>query len=496
MQRPLSKINPLITEQYLQYQKENQYFERKGLGEKEIKPTKIAEELIGMLNSDGGVLVFGVTDKGEIQDIRHLAHLDNYRKLTADFISPSCNIKLEEIEIDGKLIFLFHVEQELERVFFRTDNEKVFLRVIDTNRELNREQIKKLEYDKNIRHFEEETDPYFEVTDLDNDLLARYKDKLNFQGDPIDLLYKWHLITKKANTFQFKKSAILLFSIDPEKYIPSASVRYIRYQGIESLTGENHNVIKDQRFENNIPNLIDELRYFLNSTFKDYYFLDMQHGKFIKLPEYPETAWLEGIVNALCHRSYNIQGSAIYIKHFDDRLEISNSGPLPAQVTIENIKTERFARNPRIARVLEDLGYVRQLNEGVARIYESMEKSMLSMPEYKEKNGNVYLTLRNKISESPKNIPLIAMKTIENQWKNYNETQKQILLYLSITGASTLTEIVNHININTNTVRTYLNQFINDNLLEKQSRKQRDINATYLFKTNNVHLPTPKLSLR
>lgn len=263
MQRPLSKINPLITEQYLQYQKENQYFERKGLGEKEIKPTKIAEELIGMLNSDGGVLVFGVTDKGEIQDIRHLAHLDNYRKLTADFISPPCNIKLEEIEIDGKLIFLFHVEQELERVFFRTDNEKVFLRVIDTNRELNREQIKKLEYDKNIRHFEEETDPYFEVTDLDNDLLARYKDKLNFQGDPVDLLYKRHLITKKANTFQFKKSAILLFSIDPEKYIPSASVRYIRYQGIESLTGENHNVIKDQRFENNIPNLIDELRYFL-----------------------------------------------------------------------------------------------------------------------------------------------------------------------------------------------------------------------------------------
>ena len=110
--------------------------------------------------------------------------------------------------------------------------------------------------------------------------------------------------------------------------------------------------------------------------------------------EYPEEAWLEGIVNALCHRSYNIQGNAIYIKHFDDRFEISNSGPLPQQVTVDNIKTERFARNPRIARVLEDMGYVRQLKEGVNRIYESMEKSMLSEPEYREANNNIYLTLR------------------------------------------------------------------------------------------------------
>ena len=50
----------------------------------------------------------------------------------------------------------------------------------------------------------------------------------------------------------------------------------------------------------------------------------------------------------------------LFIINISDRLEISNDGPLPAQVTIENIKTERFARNPRIARVLEDLGYVRQ----------------------------------------------------------------------------------------------------------------------------------------
>lgn len=43
---------------------------------------------------------------------------------------------------------------------------------------------------------------------------------------------------------------------------------------------------------------------FLKATLKDYFFLDLETGRFNKVPEYPEEAWLEGIVNALCHRSY------------------------------------------------------------------------------------------------------------------------------------------------------------------------------------------------
>ena len=140
MNTPISKINSQITIQYLKTQPENQYFERKGLGDKDIKPTKIADELIGMANADGGILVFGVADNGEIQDLNQLGDkLDNYRKLVFDFIAPPCQIELEEIWIDEKLIFIFHVEQDLERMFCRKDNETWFLRVADSNRDLNHE---------------------------------------------------------------------------------------------------------------------------------------------------------------------------------------------------------------------------------------------------------------------------------------------------------------------------------------------------------------------
>ena len=178
-----------------------------------------------------------------------------------------------------------------------------------------------------------------------------------------------------------------------------------------------------------------------------------------------------------------MQGNAIYVKHYDDRLEISNSGPLPAQVNVENIRTERFSRNPRIARALEDMGFVRQLNEGVSRIYLSMEKSMLSTPEYIEKNGNVYLTLRNKISNHSKAIPDTILKMVQENWANYNDTQKRILQHLFYHNQVTINELVKVTGIHEKNVRLYLNHFMdNEKILVRLSAKQRDKNAKYAFK--------------
>jgi len=482
--KSLSSINSQITLELLQSKRENQYFERKGLGEKDIKPTKIANELIGMLNADGGVLAFGVSNDGLIQDLNSLGEkLSDYRTLHIDFIEPHCNIKLEEIEIEGRLLFLFHVDQDIERTFKRKDNEQIYLRVDDKNRLLDRDAVRNLEYDKQIRKFEDEIQTDFDLDDLDQVLLERYKEKLNYSGSALDLLVKRHLALKVKGAYQIKKAGVLLFSKDPEKYITSATLRYIRYEGTEAKVGVEHNVVKDERFENNIPWIIGHVKSFLKATLKDYYFLDIETGRFNKVPEYPEEAWLEGIVNALCHRSYNVQGNAIYIKHFDDRLEISNSGPLPAQVSVENIRTERFSRNPRLARALEDMQFVRQLNEGVSRIYQSMERSMLSEPEYLEKNGNVYLTLRNKIRKHTKTIPDATLKILQDKWPGYNDTQKRILQFLFHNHKATIDDLVNETGIHEKNVRIYLNQFCaDDEILVRLSNKKRDRNAKYAFK--------------
>ena len=44
------------------------------------------------------------------------------------------------------------------------------------------------------------------------------------------------------------------------------------------------------------------------------------------MPDYPERAVLEGIVNAIIHRNYNEVGSEVHIDILDNRLEIYSPG--------------------------------------------------------------------------------------------------------------------------------------------------------------------------
>ena len=481
----LSKFDTQLTMDYIIHAKESVIFERKWVfkpdGSIWLSPSKVADVIIWMLNAEWWVLVLGINN-WVVENLRNLENtkLNDFRQITQEVISPPSDVQLEEIDIDGNLIFIYHINSDKERVFSRKDNERVFLRNGDETKELNREWVSKLEYDKSIRRFEEEQRPDFDESDFRESVLDFYKKRMSFDWDFRDLLVYRNLATKQDESYIYKNSAILLFAENPEKYIPSASMRYVRYDGNKQSTGVNLNVIKDERFEGCIPRIIELSKRFLQNVFRDYYYLNLRTGKFVKIPEYPKDAWLEGTVNALTHRSYNLQWNVIYIKHFDDRIEISNSGPLPSMVTVENIKETRFSRNPRIARVLLEMGYVRELNEWVNRIYDSMKESFLSEPEYIDKNDIVTLILRNNVFKNDDAISEKIMREIERIFNTLNESQKILLNFLIIQKKTTVTEASEWTGISEKMTRWYLNQYINDyGIMQRESDKIRDKNAVY-----------------
>ncbi|MGB0991370.1 MAG: ATP-binding protein [Akkermansiaceae bacterium] len=486
--KPVSQINSALTEEMLCQQREGQYLERKG---RDTRPVKIARELIGMLNAGGGTLVYGIADDGVIENLEatdlglkvSAPDLDLYRTLVHEFIHPPARIELEEVYLsDGALVFLYHVDQDYERLFQLKDTEEVFLRVADKNLRQNREQVKALEYNKQIRKFEDESRVDFDPVDFSQATCAVYLGKMNYKGSFQELALKRALAIKKDGQVVYKNCAILLFADDPEKYIPNASVRYVRYAGTEQKSGKEYNVVKDQRFEGNIPRLIEIVDHFIEASLRDYYYLDLEKGVFRRIPEFPRDSWLEGIVNALCHRSYHVQGNPILIKHFDDRLEISNSGPLPAQVTVENIKDVRFARNSRIARVLSDLGYVRELNEGVPRIFGAMAELSLSIPEYKDHENTVTLTLRNKVTDHHETIIEHTFERIQDEWAGLNTTQQAVIAFLFEEQEATVGGIAESIGVGEKAVRNNLKKLISLKIAERVSDKIRDPDAIYRFK--------------
>lgn len=91
------------------------------------------------------------------------------------------------------------------------------------------------------------------------------------------------------------------------------------------------------------------------------------------------------------------------------------------------MKTKRYSRNPQIARVLNELGIVRELNEGVKRICSEMQKFYLNDPIYSEPDRNsVLLVLENNIlmRGRRKVESMMKVESIQNSWGNLNYAER------------------------------------------------------------------------
>lgn len=108
----------------------------------------------------------------------------------------------------------------------------------------------------------------------------------------------------------------------------------------------------------------------------------------------PRDAWLEGLVNAVIHRSYSAAGDHIRFEIFPNRIEIHSPGRFPGLADPRSpLDISRYARNPRIARVCSDLRIGQELGEGIKRMFDEMRNRGLTDPIYFQTQGSVRLVL-------------------------------------------------------------------------------------------------------
>ncbi len=120
------------------------------------------------------------------------------------------------------------------------------------------------------------------------------------------------------------------------------------------------------------------------------------------MPDYPDTAVLEGIVNALIHRDYLELGSEVHIDMFDDRMEIYSPGGMldgrkVQDLDLRNVSSRR--RNPIIADIFNRLKYMDRRGSGFKKILDSYEfqghYTEEMKPEFRSSNSEFWLILRN-----------------------------------------------------------------------------------------------------
>lgn len=366
---------------------EDQWFERKS---NRIAPRDLANTLIGFANADGGIVVVGLSEGAVEGAGGDTGKLNALLQANVDFCLPP-------VRTHGRLVACLDSKGNAQRLLvFDVDSsesvhaskrDEVFLRVGDENRRLTFAQRQELLYDKGQAHFEARPSGLgFDA--LDRQQIEYYAEALG-AADSTALMHARGL----ANDRELTIAGALLFAAAPQSSFPEAFIRVLRYRGRERGSGSRQQLINDVKIEGPIPLQLLEAKEHVEHLQPMRTALGA-NGRFGDVPLVPVDAWLEGIVNAAVHRSYSSAGDHIRVEIFDDRIEISSPGRFPGLVDLSDpLKTVRFARNPRIARVCADLNFGQELGEGIRRMFEEMRHAGLTDPVYRQTAGSVELQL-------------------------------------------------------------------------------------------------------
>ena len=122
----------------------------------------------------------------------------------------------------------------------------------------------------------------------------------------------------------------------------------------------------------------------------------------IEMPDYPERAVMEGLVNALIHRNYLQTGSEVHIDMFDNRIEIYSPGGMVSGISLKDrdiMKIPSKRRNPVLADIFNRLKYMERRGSGFKKIIidyqEQPNYSDKLMPLFEADNEDFLLTLFN-----------------------------------------------------------------------------------------------------
>ena len=421
---------------------ESQNFERKTAL---IQEKELAAEFSAFTNSsvEGGLIVLGIGKDKNLIGINVVGQEKINKLIQAQrTFCPLARVEYKEIPITNNKgqedrLLLFYVEFSPNKVI-KLNSGEAYERIGDQTCEMSPEKIRQMEYDKREAEFEKELIPTLTIEQLNGDLIEDFirkwidRDGLTNKPSMEDLILMKGFGQRERDKIKINYAGALLFYDRPEEFIPGAKIRFFKYEGIKIETGTRSNIIKDKFFEGPIVKQIGQLAEMVKSQIRELSFLGAD-GKFKTVLEYPEFAWYEAIVNAVAHRAYSLKNSNIFVRMFNDHIEVESPGNLPGIVTVENIYKENFPRNPTLMQGLLYLGYVKFASEGIDRIREEMIKLGLPEPEFQDDKKAVLfkVTLRNNIKKRIIKSELEGLEELNQKiLKKLNEDEKKIIYYL------------------------------------------------------------------
>jgi ATP-dependent DNA helicase RecG len=384
-----------------------------------VKQARKLEAVCAFANSEGGLLVIGIGDEKALKpgakpesrlfgiEENAEAFDDFRRELVKSFAPPITKLHWMRLACtlqDGKPGHIVLLRVEKSDQVHSIIGDGTWTRMDASNRELNASEIAELSYRRGVRSAASELVPV-KLSLLETDMWRLFATARGLRaGTFAEQLQRIGLADELNGEMHPTRAAVLLFAGEPggllAAYDTRADIRLMIYEGKAVVHGATPNFRKAVRTIRG-P-LIEQIDIAKTAVlFALAQGITLANSGFETRHLYPERVVTEAIVNAVIHRDYRLNRD-IFIRIFDDRIEIESPGVFPGSITPGNIsKAGSKARNPLIAQNLREFPVAPNIDagEGVKMMFAEMAAAQLYPPQYSQNTDSevesVTVTLLN-----------------------------------------------------------------------------------------------------
>lgn len=394
---------------------ESQFWDHKSARSGGVTVQKIASALA---NADGGEFAVGIEDNGKqtgldrwqgfpsIEDANHI-----HQSLVKE-IDPPVPYSIDWLEVESEesagVVALVTIQKSPS--VHRTSKGEVYVRRGAQNLKLDEMAVVDLQLSKGTRSYEDQLLERYEISDLEREPeLEKLLRGLSPSMTAAEFARKQRLSDKE--TGRVAVAGAVLFAESPPVVIPKkCSIKIARYETRDRDPRREHLAGTPMTIEGPARVVIKDA---LKAVTKLIESVSIMHIDGTLAPaRYPPEALEEVIVNAVIHRDYNISDD-IQVWVFDNRVEVRSPGALPGHMTLKNLLTERFARNPTIVRLLNKYPDPpnKDIGEGLNTVFAKMAEAKLQQPRIAVEGSTFVITLGHTPLARPQELVMDYLDT-------------------------------------------------------------------------------------
>jgi ATP-dependent DNA helicase RecG len=297
----------------------------------------LAAEMVAFSNSEGGRILIGVTDAGEVKGIPR-SEVGRINQIISNAASQHVRSPIspttENLAVAaGRVVIILTISKGIDKPYFDR-NGVIWLKSGADKRRLNsKEELRRLFQITDQLHADElPTKAGIDALDR-----LRFRDflrdvyKREFPSDPVELTRLLQNMNLATATGMLNLAGVLMFAERPEWIKPQFVIKAIRYPGNKIHATD---YLDTEDFAGPLRKIFDDaLAFVMRNLHK------VQAGRGVNAPglsEIPESVFEELLVNALVHRDYLVS-APVRLFIFDNRIEIISPGHLPNNLTVEKI---------------------------------------------------------------------------------------------------------------------------------------------------------------